>query len=170
MLIAGIHLQSRLHSGADDRLDAIQDLIGDITLEEKLLQHSNTIVIGDFNANPFDKELTLKTGFNAVLYKELIRRSENVEYRKKKYKRFYNPMLQIFSEDLRDYGSYYYSSDIDSLYWYSFDQVIVRKTLMDNLIGIQYCKKIKDKSLMNSVMPNLSISDHLPLIVSFGGM
>ena len=168
-LVAGIHLQSRLHSKTEDRLDTIHDLVEDIEQQERLLKHSNTIVIGDFNASPFDKELILKTGFNAVLYKELIRKNESVEYRKKRYKRFYNPMLQIYSENLRDYGSYYYSSEIDSLYWYSFDQVIVRKSLMDNLKKVHYCKQIKNKSLMKSVMPNLSISDHLPLIVTFEG-
>lgn len=169
LLLAGIHLQSNLYSVADDRLNAIFDMVDDITQEEQILNHTNTIVIGDFNANPFDKELTLKTGLNAVMFKELIRENEEVEYQSVMRKRFYNPMLRAFSESTKDYGSYYYSSRIDSLYWHLFDQVIVRKSLMDDLKSVQYCKRINQLSLINSIMPNKEISDHLPLIVSFEG-
>lgn len=70
-LLAGIHLPSRLHSKTEDRLEVIYDLVRDVAEQERLLQHSNTIIIGDFNANPFDKELILKTGFNAVLFKDI---------------------------------------------------------------------------------------------------
>lgn len=168
-LLAGIHLPSRLHSKTEDRLEVIYDLVRDVAEQERLLQHSNTIIIGDFNASPFDKELILKTGFNAVLFKDIIIRNENIRYRNKMYKRFYNPMLQVFSEDSKDYGSYYRGTEIDSLYWYSFDQVIVRKSLMNHVKKVQYCKRVRHKSLMNSVAPKENISDHLPLIVTFSG-
>lgn len=168
-ILAGIHLPSRTHYKAADRLEHIKDLKIDIARLEREFENSNVIIIGDFNASPFDIELVQKTGFNAVLFKELLRRNEIVKHGNKQYRRFYNPMLRAFSEDNRDYGSYYYDSEIDTIYWYSLDQVIVRKALMDNITSVRYCKNIGDMCLMNEVKPKESISDHLPLIVTFNG-
>ena len=67
------------------------------------------------------------------------------------------------------YGSFYYSSGMQSLYWYCYDQVIVRKSLMDKVIAIKYCKSIGKKSLIKDIKPDEDISDHLPLIVTIEG-
>ena len=168
-IVAGIHLPSRLHSKAADRLVHINELTNDISEQEHSMRNSNVIVIGDFNASPFDAELVQKNGFNAVLYKELIRRNESVKHGGRYYKRFYNPMLKVFSEENKDYGSYFYDSEIDTIYWYSFDQVIVRKALMDSVSCIKYCKRIGRLDLMSKVKPKKSVSDHLPLVVTIDG-
>lgn len=36
---------------------------------ENVLSISKTIILGDFNANPYDKELLLPNAFNAMLFK-----------------------------------------------------------------------------------------------------
>ncbi len=60
----------------DDRKNVIRDLVTDISEQEKMLNHTNTIVVGDFNSSPFDNELIQKDAFNAVLFKELILETE----------------------------------------------------------------------------------------------
>lgn len=166
-ILAGIHLPDNLHSKSDDRKAVIRDLTCDIKEQEKLLNHDNTIVIGDFNASPFDSELVQKDAFNAVLFKDLIMKTEYVTYNGRKYRRFYNPMLDNIAEDNSNYGSFYYSSGIETLYWYCYDQVLMRKVLIDHFISAKYCKSIKGKNLLKQLSPNREISDHLPLIVKF---
>jgi exonuclease III len=169
-IIAGIHLPANPHSTPEDRKCIIRDLVIHIKELENELDNSNTIVIGDFNASPFDAELIQKDSFNAVLYKDLILRTENVTCNRKQYRRFYNPMVNYISETSHHYGSFYYGNGVDSLYWFCYDQVIVRKPLVNLISDIQYFRKIKNESLLKDILPNNKISDHLPLMVQFERM
>ncbi|MBD5116782.1 MAG: endonuclease/exonuclease/phosphatase family protein [Ruminococcaceae bacterium] len=164
-IIVGIHLQDNIHSDEYRRKIVIRDLVSDISEQEKILKHSNTIVIGDFNSSPFDNEFIQKDAFNAVLFKELILKTEYVTIDHRKYRRFYNPMLNYISEENLNYGSFYYSNGIKALYWYCYDQVLLRKPLVNKLENVFYCKTIKNKRLLKDIAPNKKISDHLPLIV-----
>ena len=171
-IIAGIHLPANPVANAESRKNVIRDLVSDISSVERELKLSNTIVIGDFNASPFDDELVQKDAFNAVLFKELIMKQERVTANGKKYRRFYNPHISVISEDDKNYGSFYYSSGMNSLYWYCYDQILVRKPLVDLLQGVHYCHHIMGQSLLNDVAPNKTISDHLPLLarIETGGI
>ncbi len=164
-IIAGAHLPANPHSGPEERKIVIRDLIQDVNMLEKEMKHYNTIIIGDFNASPFDDELVAKDAFNAVLYKGVIMQQESVTVEGKKYRRFYNPMLDYISEKNEIYGSLYYSSGATTLYWYCYDQIIVRKPLVERIRDISYCRKIKSRRLIKDVAPDKSISDHLPLLV-----
>lgn len=165
LVIVGTHLQDNLHSNEDDRKIVMRDLVGDICEQEKILRHTNTIVVGDFNSSPFDNELIHKDAFNAVLFKELILKAEYVTINHRQYRRFYNPMFNFISEDDSNYGSFYYSNGTRVLYWYCYDQVLLRRSLINRLEGVYYCKAVKNKTLLKNITPNKDISDHLPLIV-----
>ena len=166
-IIAGIHLQDRRNSDADTRKNTIRKLVQDIKEQERVLKHNNTIVIGDYNANPFDDELVQKDAFNAVLFKELIMKNEYVKLDGTKYQRFYNPMLNCISEDKIVYGSHYNDSGIKSIYWYFLDQVLVRKALVNRLSEVNVIKTIEKQDLIKKIKPNSDISDHLPIVVTF---
>lgn len=163
--IAGIHLPAPPASDSNDRKYVIRNLVCDLTELEKKQKNNNTIVIGDFNCNPFDEEIIQRDTFNAVLFKKLIEKQENITYQSKKYRRFYSPVLDYLSESTETYGSFYYSSGSAPLFWNSFDQVLVRKALVNRLKDLKYCKTINGKSLLKDIKPNSAISDHLPLIV-----
>ena len=62
--------------------------MADIEQTEELLKCGNTIVIGDFNANPYDEELLSKFAFNAVLFKTIIDKRELTNPNSLKRKRF----------------------------------------------------------------------------------
>ena len=164
--IVGIHLPAPPLSDSNDRKNVIRDIVHDIVEQEKLEKNRRTIVIGDFNCNPFDEEVIQKDSFNAVLFKSLIKKQEVVRYNEREWRRFYNPIIHFLSEDTNTYGSLYYSSGSASLYWNSFDQVLVRKELIDNISSLEFIKKIKGRGLIKDVKPNDLISDHLPLLIN----
>ena len=160
-IIVGLHLPSNMHSKAEDRKEEIPYIISDVIREEKKQKTERTLIIGDFNANPFDAELILKNMFNAVLFKEIIRKQDIVTHKKRRYKRFYNPMINYITEDNQHYGTYYYSTGIDALNWNCYDQVLVRKELIDNLSDVRFCKSIDRCDLITkNGVPDKSISDH----------
>lgn len=168
-IIAGIHLPSNRDAEPEHRKNVIRDLVRDISEIERLLNCSQTIVIGDFNASPFDSELIQKDAFNAVLFKKLIESNEYIRFEHREYRRFYNPMLTLFSESPAVYGSHYYSNGINSLYWFFYDQIIYRKPLITKIESISYIDVIKGRNLIRRKKPDNTISDHLPLLAKLKG-
>lgn len=168
ILLTSLHLPSNPNNTSDDRKHEIRKIVADIVEEEKNIykqKMQKTIVIGDMNASPFDSELVNKDSFNAVLFKKIIDKRSSTTYQKEPYERFYNPMLDCINEEKESYGTFYYNSGIGPLYWYCYDQVLVRKALMNKLKTVQFIKTIKNTKLIKEMMPNKDISDHLPLLV-----
>lgn len=165
-ILVAVHLEDRRNYKTADRLETIKCLVSDIEQTEDFLKCSNTIVIGDFNANPYDEELLSKYAFNAVLFKTIIDKNELTNPNSLKKRRFYNPILHYISEDTEMYGSFYYEKEHKTSYWHCLDQVLVRKCLVNSISHIEYLKKIKTEDLLDNSIPNGKISDHLPLLVN----
>lgn len=165
--LAGLHLPSNPSSNENDRKYVIREIVHDICEQEQSLNNLHTIVIGDFNCSPFDSELTQKDSFNAVLFKSIIESNEMTEYGNDSIRKFYNPIVNYISESTSMFGSFYYSSGSAPLYWYCYDQILVRRGLIDNIDSVEYVKKIKGRKLLKKIRPDSAISDHLPLIVNF---
>lgn len=166
-VFAAVHLEDQRYYAYVDRIETIKHLVSDIEKTEDLLKCGNTVVIGDFNVNPYADELLSKHAFNAVLFKTIIEKKETIKINESEKKRFYNPILHYISEDTGMYGSFYYGSKSTTSYWHCLDQVIVRKNLVNNISHMQYLKKIKSESLLKNMIPNETISDHLPLFITF---
>ncbi|MCR5812311.1 MAG: endonuclease/exonuclease/phosphatase family protein [Lachnospiraceae bacterium] len=165
-IIAGVHLQDRQNSDALARISKIGRIVNDIGNLENSSKCKNTIIIGDFNANPYDDELLAVMAFHAVLFKDVIIKSETRTCNGISYRRFYNPILQFISEDTKSYGSYYYSGGSSSPIWHCLDQVLVSRALANKVNDLKYLKHIKGRNLISRIRPNKEISDHLPLFVS----
>ena len=164
-VFVGLHLQDKRNSDADIRIELIHSIIKDIEDCEKRIDSKNTVIIGDFNANPFDKELMQMNAFNSVFFRDVIMQNENRIVDERKYRRFYNPTIRFLSEKNKNYGSYYDISSSSTPVWHSLDQILVSKALVDKIKSIRYLRNISDVSLINKVRPNENISDHLPLLV-----
>lgn len=168
ILLVGVHLSPNPTSTSDVRKYEIRDIMTDIDSDEQFVFGENkhrSMVIGDMNANPFDSEMVNKDSFNAVLFKDIIEQSDTVVFEKEEFERFYNPALDYINENNKNYGSFYYSSGIGCLYWYCYDQVLLRKDLINHFVSMDYIKEIGEAKLINRIAPNKSISDHLPLLV-----
>lgn len=159
LAIAGLHLSDRRNF--PEPLTRIREL--DAILESiKHAEYRNHIFVGDFNCSPFDIEVICSSGMHSVLFKKEMNDED------KKNGKHYNPMLFVLNENEEVYGSYRYINKEYPLYWYSFDQVIVSKSLMERICDIKYLKKIKRKTLMSKKDSKPLVSDHLPLIFKIG--
>ena len=165
-ILVAIHLQDRRNKKTIDRIHTIEKIKADIEKYEKELKCNSTIVIGDFNANPYDEELLSVHGFNAVLFKDIILSNEYRKYEFLEYKHFYNPILDFISASNKMHGSFYHSGDSYTPIWHCVDQILLRKELVHNLGELKYIMKIGDTNLIKIKRPDDSISDHLPLFAT----
>ncbi len=161
--LIGVHLESQIPQQNDSRAITITEMKNAIASAEGENHNNKTIVIGDFNLNPYDNQMTSYAYLHAVSFKDLIKK-DFIEHDKKIYKKFYNPMLSLISEDFKIYGSYYYS-DPQNIYWHFFDQCLLRKEMLPNYQGVEIVKTINDINLIKNNKPDTNISDHLPIIV-----
>ena len=81
---------------------------------------------------------------------------------------YYNPMWQLIGKKGNAQGSYYSENDQQSksMYWYSFDEVLLRPPLIDRFewTYFDYITEINKMSFMkNGKIDKKKYSDHLPL-------
>jgi hypothetical protein len=172
-LLVPIHFPSRKYATVDKQKDISVHFSVYIQKIEKK-NNLKSVVLGDFNMNPFEPGMIHHEGFHALPTQQM---KGSVEFYGYPYKTFYNPTWEKFGDyeiknnkvKQRPSGSYFYdnSSDIN-YYWYLFDQVILRKELI-NYFSFKDFKIINgisnDNDLLNAnLSPNSKdYSDHLPI-------
>lgn len=166
-IFAATHLADRRSSPAPEkRKKQIRSMMGVVHGYENACGIRKTVIMGDFNANPYDTELLQPDTFNAMLFKAILRARGSRTWDGEDYPFMYNPTVHWLSEDTETYGSIYYSSDDGTgPVWNCFDQALVSPRLMDGVKGYSYLKEIGDKDLIAKWRPKRDISDHLPLLV-----
>ena len=166
LIVSMIHGESNLHYTDDDRMPTFCRFYKDIEESEKRLNCGNTIVIGDFNSNPFDRSVMSVGSLHAIPYREEVKK-ETREVSGAEYKKFYNPMWKFLGNNEAPYGTYYYNSSKPvNYYWNIFDQVIIRPSLCSAFSSdhLKIITEINQISLLkNNYKPDTLFSDHLPI-------
>jgi endonuclease/exonuclease/phosphatase family metal-dependent hydrolase len=140
--------------------------------EQTIVSHNRTIVVGDFNMNPFDSGMVSAMAFNATNSMAISKRGSR-ELSKKKYHYFYNPTWNLHGDQGKEIpaASFYFGkADYGQLYWHMLDQVIIRPEVISHFIYDDFRLVYKGKSfcLINSdsTINANDYSDHLPIVFS----
>ena len=147
---------------------AIQHIVTDIESTEKEIGTENSIILGDFNANPYDNECLKANQFHAIpYYKETLKGTRTIAG--EEFKMFYNPMWKFLGNSKEPFGTYYYSgNDLKNAFWNIYDQVVIRPSLKARFIdsNLQILTKSQSYCLLNKQghPKKKKISDHLPII------
>lgn len=160
-----VHLSSKLYNGDEsEQLHYSMHLRMDIENIEKDVKSEKTIVVGDFNMNPFESGMLSATGLHAFPTKfEASKNSRTVK--EIKYKMFYNPMWSFLGDLTTPFGTYHYNAGkFLQTYWHLFDQVLIRPALLNyvDVKNVEILTVIKETKLVNS-RKTPSVSDHLPI-------
>lgn len=167
VLLAAVHLPSKLHQSADSQTLECRELAMQIDLEEQKAGHRRTILVGDFNANPF--EAGMAGGLHSVMSRQVASRGART-VQGREYTFFYNPMWSHFGDaGSHTAGSYYYDAgEHVNYYWNMFDQVLLRPELAARFdsAGLSILKAVGARSLVRpDGRPDPRVgSDHLPLL------
>ena len=167
-ILCVVHLMSELYgSREEDRLEMSGIIMHDIYEIANKINSSQIAIVGDFNEMPYGRSCLSANGFHGLPNLDPDERNyrtvNGIEYRK-----FYNPMWNLFGNFSYPPGTYYYNkSTLHAPMWYIFDQIIISKELMpffksEELKIITECNEgcLADKQLH----PNKDISDHFPII------
>jgi len=169
ILLVGTHLPSKLRMSDQDQMLQCTALVRQIVEHEMRLDHSRTVVVGDFNMNPFEPGLVAASGFHAVSSRQTAQRMAR-QVQGHSYKFFYNPMWSHFGEHIVEPpGTYYYDrSENFNLFWNMFDQVLIRPELLREFRNetVKIVATIGGKSLLspNGQPDKRAGSDHLPIL------
>jgi len=169
VLIVAVHLPSKLYYKEIDQVFQSTRLAEIIREAERAVGHSRTVVVGDFNMNPFESGFISADGLHAVMDKRIAQRiARTVQGKRREF--FYNPMWGRMGDNSPGPpGTYFYSDSSHVCYfWNTFDQVLLRPAIL------QY---FRDDSLEIPITaagePLLSeagrpgerfTSDHLPIL------
>lgn len=153
--LVGIHFHSKNNWSDSSLAMECATVSNSISIIESESNNPNTIVIGDFNMNPFEIGMIATNGLHAIpdleyAARNIIGREVDDTY----YPFFYNPMWNFFGDNVEPFGTFYYRSSGNVSYeWHVFDQVLIRPTLRQHLEKdcIKIVTKIENDSLINSM-------------------
>ncbi len=151
----------------------MQQIVAELSYIESEIGHDRTIVLGDFNANPFESPVASSSGMHAVISQEIAQSGARRIF-DRSYPYFYNPMWNLLGDArqgniLTAPATYYYrGSDPHELYWHMLDQVLIRSSLLDrfDIATLEVVVSIGGKPLVsrNGIPDYTRFSDHLPVI------
>ncbi len=167
-----VHLPSKNNWGNSADHDAICSVLKqDIDYFENDNGHQKTIVLGDFNMNPFENGMINAMGLHSVMDRNIA----ETKYRKiydEDYEFLYNPMWSFLGSKGKSNingTNYHNTSKYMNYYWNMYDQVLLRPDLLNyfNEDDLEIISKINGidltKTVNNTKRINTDVSDHLPI-------
>ncbi|MGL5095451.1 MAG: endonuclease/exonuclease/phosphatase family protein [Planctomycetia bacterium] len=128
--------------------------------------HKRTVVLGDFNANPFDSEIGGTDGLHAIRLKEVGGKASRSVI-KRDHEFFCNPMWSCCNGwDKPPPGTYYFNRNrVHELFWHLFDQVVLRPQAL-HMFSERNLKVLGATGGTGLVSENglPKASDHLPVL------
>ena len=131
VIVAVVHLHDKRNWNDASQSAACYDLARDIANVEERVGHHRTLLVGDFNMNPFETGMIAANGLHAETTRRIAGKIGRV-VDEKFYRYFYNPMWNLFGDATRGpAGTYYYrGSEMVRTPWNMFDQVLMRPELL----------------------------------------
>lgn len=168
MLLVALHLSSKLYMTEEDQKFQAIRTASVIQEAERRIGHTRTLVIGDFNMNPFEVGVVGADCFHAVMDRRIARKvSRSVQGKEQPF--FYNSMWGLMGDlSPGPPGTYYYSSSsYVSYFWNTFDQVLLRPDLLDVFSpeDLVIISEIGEKNLIKNFKISSETSDHLPIMI-----
>jgi len=171
--IISVHFHSKVNWSSQSLALECTNLSRDILNIEKDTKCDNTILIGDFNMNPFEDGIVAANGLNAIQDFNYSKTRERREIDGVYYNYFYNPMWKFFGDDKKPLGTHYCRVPGHiSHEWNIYDQIMFRPSVKQYLLNIDYVE-IVDKIGAEKLTKRFDrpddkkYSDHLPIILKF---
>jgi exonuclease III len=164
LLIGFAHFPSKREAGDYDRLDESMKLISNIKEAEFKENNQQTIIVGDFNMNPYDDPMVAAMSIHSTASRLIAEKKTRI-VRRTEYEMFYNPMWNLMGDSIEPPGTYFYrKSEQVNEPWNMFDQILLRPGLVErfNFAELKILKELNRIMFVGkNGLPNMS--DHLPI-------
>jgi len=172
VLLIVVHFWSKAFLDDDEQATLSYRLREEIDSLETLLQTDRTIVVGDLNMDPYSRHIANSEGLHSVMCRHIAARGSRV-VKAVQRRMFYNPMWSLLGDHPGGPpGTYFFdrSGHPVNMFWHSFDQVLLRPSLLDEFCfsELRIVTTTKTTSLVNGDgAPAKEVaSDHLPIVFS----
>ncbi len=169
ILLVAVHLSSKFYQDSEDQALTATRFARIIEQEENVLGHRRTVVIGDFNMNPFEIGLVGGEALHAVMDKQTALKESRIITGQERFF-FYNPMWSRMGDESQGPAGTYYrqSSKQVNYFWNTFDQILLRPQLISRFDSESFkvLEAVKETSLLTKEgIPDSAVaSDHLPIV------
>lgn len=165
-LLATLHFVDKSWNGPNDQLFEAEKLRKEIERAERDFGSRRTLVMGDFNMNPFEDGMTDWRSFNSVATRQQATNRSRSRH-DTDYLMFYNPMWRFFSDYTADAPGTYYRAQ-SPISWSIFDQVLLRPEMLPEFrsSSLRIIDSVGGQSLLTkkaSIPNKKKTSDHLPV-------
>lgn len=168
ILLAAVHLPSKLWLDSGDQTEICRQLSVQLQQAEATIGHRRLLAVGDFNVNPFEAGMIAPTALNAESSRRVAGKGTRT-INEVSYPYFYNPMWNHLGDEMDGPGGTYFYSGTKPVRvsWNTFDQVLVRPDLLRYF-------KTKELEILtgdgtrsflnrNKIPDKARVSDHLPI-------
>lgn len=170
VLIVAVHLPSKVNWSDDSQSSLCGPLAQDIERIENAVGHQRTLVVGDFNMNPFQRGMLDAYGLHTENTRAKVEAGSRRIYGRE-YPFFYNPMWNFFGDATRGpVGTFHFSSSEPvRMAWNMFDQVLLRPELLP-FFDIEQMAILTDDGENSFLTTQSGVpganggSDHLPIV------
>ncbi|MEO2091501.1 MAG: endonuclease/exonuclease/phosphatase family protein [Gemmataceae bacterium] len=168
-LMALVHGHDRRNKSDGTRAAYLRGVVAAVREAEVQLGHKRSIILGDFNANPFDPAVVGANGLHALGIRQ-VRGRTNRTFLGQEADFFYNPMWRLFGHGRDAGGATHHFAGYDEveLIWHMLDQVVIRPEALDRFPEheLKIFTRIGTTNLWDAVeVPDTeAASDHLPVI------
>lgn len=161
-----VHLVDKLNWDPPNQLSQSLLLMEDVRKQEKTSGHLRTVLLGDFNLNPFDPPMTIAPGFNSMMTRKCVQRLER-KVAGKSYSFFYNPMWGFFGDRPNEpTGTYYHTTSSTGHFgWNMLDQALIRVAALPWFQSVEILRSTGAKSLTTKQGRPNQTSDHFPILL-----
>lgn len=171
MLLCSAHLPSQLIPTEREQDSLLRDLSALIADMERRRGHSRTLIIGDFNVDPFQYGLYSTAGLHAVPTRRLAMQDTRI-VAGSTHRYFFNPMWRFFSDaTLGPPGTFFWrQARPDCRFWYIFDQVLLRPSLLQYFLNADLeiltgDGQVSFESARDGRPDRTTGSDHFPILI-----
>lgn len=174
VLLLAVHLPSKREADEPSQYANAIYLSNRIKELEKATGHERTIVLGDFNMDPFESGMVAANALNALMDRHYVstKRGRTMSWSEVKgCPYFYNPMWGLMGDTSHGpIGTYAYRRGGTIRYlWHTFDQIILRPELLPYFSpgDVQILDRAGPQPLLTDKgQINKRLSDHLPITIS----
>lgn len=168
--VVAVHARSRLYADRDeDRKYHMHELVRDI---QEHWCGGPAIVLGDFNAHPYEAELSSKSGLGAFPHRREV---VHFDARRQNGPGLWNPSWRFLVDPESDNvpaGTIYHTTTARGVSWCSYDQIMVSRELAavwSSRATLQLKPQLSGHDNLRNGRPRDSkvFSDHVPVELSF---
>jgi|GEM_PF-2965238 len=167
-----VHGLDRMHNDDGTRRVFFRR-IAEAVKQQETRSHRRSIILGDFNAHPFESAILSSDGLHALGVRHVANKTQRlVRWGDEKEDFFYNPMWRQYGHvAILEAGMathYYQNSQAGELCWHMIDQVVIRPEECPSFReeDLKIVSKVGTITLLTpDGAPDKSVgSDHLPIV------